>query len=104
MEIPMAKVAKKRPAAKPARAPRKQRNSEKTPITTIQRQTRSGTKQSTAIDMLRSPNGTNIDALMKVTGWQKAPEAQSGIGSRGWGQDLSGRRRARRALIKDSSR
>ncbi len=64
-------LKKKRPTAKPARAPLKLRNSEKTHKTTVQSQTRSGTKQSTAIDMLRSPNGTNIDALMKATGWQK---------------------------------
>lgn len=67
----MAKSVKKRPAAKPARAPRKQLNSEKAPKANIHAQTRSGTKQSTAIEMLRSPNGANIDALMKATGWQK---------------------------------
>lgn len=67
----MAKSVKKRPAAKPARSPRKQRNSEKAPKATIQIQTRSGTKQSMAIDMLRSLRGANIDALMKATGWQK---------------------------------
>jgi len=70
-EIPMAKSVKKRPAAKPARSPRQQRNSEKPPKATIQLRTRSGTKQSTAIEMLRSPNGANIDALMNATGWQK---------------------------------
>ncbi len=31
---------------------------------------RSGTKQSTAIDMLRSPGGATITALTKATGWQ----------------------------------
>lgn len=67
----MAKSVKKRPAAKPARAPRKQRSSEKAPKIPVQIQPRSGTKQSTAIEMLRSPNGANIDALMKATGWQK---------------------------------
>lgn len=67
----MAKSVKKRPAAKPARSPRQQRNSEKAPKAPIQIQTRSGTKQSTAIEMLRSPNGANIDALMNATGWQK---------------------------------
>lgn len=67
----MAKVVKKRPAAKTARAPRRQQNSEKAPKAPIQIQTKSGTKQSTAIDMLRSPNGASIDALMKATGWQK---------------------------------
>ena len=30
-----------------------------------------GTKQSTAIAMLRSPGGATIDGLMKVTGWQR---------------------------------
>ena len=67
----MAKAVMKRPVAKPARSPRKQRNAEKTPKTTTQTRTRSVTKQSTAIEMLRSPNGVNIDALMKATGWQK---------------------------------
>ena len=71
METPMAKSVKKRTAAKPARAPRKQRNSERAPKAPIHTQTRSGTKQSTAIEMLRSPSGANIDALMKATGWQK---------------------------------
>ena len=67
----MAKSVKKRPTPKPARSPHQQRNSEKAPKAAIQIQTRSGTKQSTAIEMLRSPNGANIDALMKATGWQK---------------------------------
>lgn len=67
----MAKVVKKRPAAKAARSPRKRRNAEKAPKALVQIQTKSGTKQSTAIDMLRSPNGTDIAALMKATGWQK---------------------------------
>jgi len=67
----MAKSVKKRPAAKLARAPRKQRNSENAPKATIQAQSRSGTKQSAAIEMLRSPSGANIDALIKATGWQK---------------------------------
>ena len=31
---------------------------------------RSGTKQSAAIEMLRSPNGATIAALTKATGWQ----------------------------------
>ncbi len=31
---------------------------------------RSGTKQSAAIDMLRSPGGATITALRKATGWQ----------------------------------
>jgi len=31
---------------------------------------RSGTKQSAAIEMLRSPGGTTIAALTKTTGWQ----------------------------------
>jgi Protein of unknown function (DUF3489) len=30
----------------------------------------SGTKQSAAIEMLRSPNGATIAALTKATGWQ----------------------------------
>lgn len=71
MEIPMAKSVKKRAAAKSTRSPRKQQNSDRAPKAPIQIQTRSGTKQSTAIEMLRSPNGANIDALMNATGWQK---------------------------------
>lgn len=67
----MAKSVKKRAAAKSTRSPRKQKNSERAPKAPIHTQTRSGTKQSTAIEMLRSPNGANIDALMKATGWQK---------------------------------
>ncbi len=67
----MAKSVKKRPAAKPARSPRKLRTSKKVSKTPIQIQTRSNTKQSTAIEMLRSPNGATIDAFMKATGWQK---------------------------------
>jgi Protein of unknown function (DUF3489) len=31
---------------------------------------RSGTKQSAAIEMLRSPSGTSIAAVTKATGWQ----------------------------------
>ena len=31
---------------------------------------RSGTKQSAAIEMLRSPNGATIAALTRATGWQ----------------------------------
>jgi hypothetical protein len=67
----MAQTVKKRPAAKPARGPRKQREAKNAAKTTTQIQTRSGTKQSTAIEMLRSPNGASIDALMSATGWQK---------------------------------
>ena len=32
---------------------------------------RSGTKQSTAIELLRSAGGATIDALTKATGWQQ---------------------------------
>lgn len=67
----MAKLAKKRAAAAAARSSRKQQNAPRSPRATIQTQTRSGTKQSTAIEMLRSPSGANIDALMNATGWQK---------------------------------
>lgn len=67
----MAKSVKKRPAAKPSRSPRKQRNLHKAPEPVIQTQSRTGTKQATAIEMLRSPDGANIDALMKATGWQQ---------------------------------
>jgi hypothetical protein len=67
----MAKSVKKRTTAKPARSLRKQQNSERAPKAGIQTQTRSGTKQSAAIELLRSPNGANIDALMIATGWRK---------------------------------
>jgi hypothetical protein len=67
----MAKSVKKRAAAKSTRVPRKPQNSKRTPKAPIQVLTRSGTKQSTAIEMLRSPSGANIEALMKATGWQK---------------------------------
>jgi len=67
----MAKAVKKRPATKNTRSPRKQRNPDKAPKVSIQTQSRSGTKQATAIEMLRSPDGANIDALMKATGWQQ---------------------------------
>lgn len=67
----MAKSVKKRATAKSRRSPRRQQNSEKAPKAPIQIQTRSGTKRSTAIEMLRSPSGADVETLMKATGWQK---------------------------------
>jgi len=67
----MAKSVKKQAAATSARSSRKPRRSQKPPRAINPTQTRSGTKQSAAIEMLRSPSGTSIDALMKATGWQR---------------------------------
>ena len=67
----MAKSANKRAVVNSTRSPRKQRNSEKAPKAPIHNHTRSGTKQSAAVELLRSPSGANIDTLMKATGWQK---------------------------------
>jgi hypothetical protein len=70
-EIPMTKAAKKRTAArfttplsnrpKPSKAGQKSNR-----VAAV----RSGTKQSVAIEMLRSPGGATIAALTKATGWQ----------------------------------
>jgi hypothetical protein len=67
----MAKAPKKRSAAASAPRSRKRPSSLMSGHKDSQRDTRAGTKQSTAIGMLRSPNGTTIDALMKATGWQQ---------------------------------
>jgi hypothetical protein len=67
----MIKSSKKRTAA-PTRSPRKRagsKNLSKKPAD--QRPKRAGTKQSTAIEMLRSPDGTTLEALMKATNWQQ---------------------------------
>jgi hypothetical protein len=69
-EIPMRKAAKKRTAAKPAASSRKQPKPRKARGKGARSAVRSGTKQSAAIDMLRSPGGATIAALAKATGWQ----------------------------------
>jgi hypothetical protein len=70
-ETPMAKSAKKQVTAKTAAKARKRsgsmRSSKKATLGVV----RADTKQATAIEMLRSPNGTTIEALMKSTQWQQ---------------------------------
>ena len=68
----MRKAAKKRTKARSAAS-----SSSKRPKTKKTRQkgsrgaaVRSGTKQSAAIEILRSPGGATITALEKATGWQ----------------------------------
>jgi len=67
----MTKTAKKRTAARsaaPSSNQSKHSNSGQkgNPVAVAQ----GGTKQSAAIDMLRSPGGATIAALTKATGWQ----------------------------------
>ena len=67
----MRKAAKERSAVKPAAFSIKRPESRPvgakgTRVAAV----RSGTKQSTAIEMLRYPGGATIDALAKATGWQ----------------------------------
>jgi len=63
----MAKSIKKQSAAQSKAAPKARKPSK----LSTQLKTSAGTKQSAAIAMLRSPRGTTIDGLMKVTGWQQ---------------------------------
>lgn len=70
-DTPMAKSAKKRAAAKSAAKARKQSSSKQNSKKAAPGVVRAGTKQATAIEMLRSPGGTTIDALMKATKWQQ---------------------------------
>jgi pyrroline-5-carboxylate reductase len=67
----MAKLAKKRLAAKSAAKARKQSSSQSRSKKAAPDVVRAGTKQATAIEMLRSPGGTTIEALMKVTRWEQ---------------------------------
>ena len=67
----MTKTAKKRMAARSGASSRSQPKPSKARqigdrITGV----RSGTKQSAAIKMLRSPGGASLAALTKATGWQ----------------------------------
>ena len=63
----MAKSITKRSAAQSSTTTTARRPSK----ASTQPKARAGTKQSTAIAMLRSPRGTTIDGLMKATGWQQ---------------------------------
>jgi hypothetical protein len=67
----MRKAARKRTRAKPAALFRKQPKSKKARGKDATTGVRSGTKRSTAIDMLHSPAGATIAALTKATGWQQ---------------------------------
>jgi hypothetical protein len=66
----MRKAAKKRTtprlAASSSKRPKAKKAAQKGARTAV----RSGTKQSAAIDMLRSTGGATIHALTKATGWQ----------------------------------
>src|SRR5262245_475632 len=67
----MTKTAKKRSAAR-SEAPSRRRAKPSKARQMGNRVTavRSGTKQSAAIEMLRSPSGASIATLTKATGWQ----------------------------------
>ncbi len=69
-DTPMAKSAKRRVAAKSGAKAHKQSSSKQRSKKVVRGLVRAGTKQATAIEMLRSPGGTTIEALMKVTEWQ----------------------------------
>jgi hypothetical protein len=67
----MVKSARKRLTTSRAAKSKKHSNNRKKEKKSKQQQARSGTKQSNAIEMLRSHTGASIEALMKVTGWQQ---------------------------------
>ena len=67
----MAKSAKKRVTAKSGAKARKQSSSKQNSKKATPGVVRAGTKQATAIEMLRSPGGTTIEALTKATQWQQ---------------------------------
>jgi Protein of unknown function (DUF3489) len=62
----MIKAAKKRTAKSGASS----RNRKARPMGNRVRAVRSSTKQSAAIEMLRSPSGASMATLTKTTGWQ----------------------------------
>jgi Protein of unknown function (DUF3489) len=66
----MRKAAKKRTAARSAASSSKRPKAKKAGAKSTRTAVRSGTKQSAAIDMLRSTGGATITALTKATGWQ----------------------------------
>ena len=69
-EIPVAKTAKKRRTASRAATSKKRSNIRKSDKNANPQRVRSGTKQSSAIEMLRSPGGATIAALAKTNRWQ----------------------------------
>jgi len=66
----MPRAAKKRTTARSAASSSRQAKARNRGKKGNRTTVRSGTKQSTAIEMLRSPGGTTIAALTKATGWQ----------------------------------
>ena len=66
----MRKAAKKRTTARSAASSSKRAKAKKTGKKGARTAVRPGTKQSAAIDMLRSTGGATITALTKATGWQ----------------------------------
>jgi hypothetical protein len=69
-EIPMRKATTKRTAARSAASSRKRPKAKKAGKKGARNSVRSDTKQSAAIEMLRSTGGATITALTKATGWQ----------------------------------
>ena len=67
----MAKSTKKQRTVRAAAKPKKQPHTGTLAKTAHQKTSRSNTKQATAIELLRTPAGANIEALMKATGWQQ---------------------------------
>lgn len=67
----MAKSSKKQAVAKSVAKSRNKSKAQQRGTQVPQARLRTGTKQATAIEMLRSPGGTTIDALMKTTHWQQ---------------------------------
>ena len=66
----MTKTAKKRTTRFPASSRSRARPSKTRQMGNRVAAVRSGTKQSAAIEMLRSPGGASIATLTKATGWQ----------------------------------
>ena len=67
----MAKATKKRAPASKAKPARRSHRSASESQPRPEAMTRTGTKQSRAIAMLRSAKGASIAALMATTGWQQ---------------------------------
>lgn len=67
----MVKSARKRRTTASAAKSRKRSNTRKPHKKANHRQIQSGTKKSAAVEMLRSPAGASIEALMNATGWQQ---------------------------------
>jgi hypothetical protein len=62
---------KKRSTAKSTASSRKRSNPDKVEAKGIRVAVRSGTKRSSAIEMLRSQDGASIDRLSQATSWQQ---------------------------------